>query len=225
MSEFGELLSAMREGDVQARDALFQAAYRDLHRLAHHRLRDGGRNVLLDTTALVHESYLRLINGSQMRAEDRRAFFAYASRVMRSVIVDAVRERQAARRGGDAAQITLNTQVISDLPSGPDQILKVDEALVELAKAEPRLASIVEMRYFGGYNGSRDRRGTRSHHAHGHGATGASARMLLAVAPQDLSRRPPGGPDDEQPVRIPARIPSSRLQRGLWAAKQALGSP
>src|SRR5262249_50376551 len=86
-----------------------------------------------------------------MRAEDRRAFFAYASRVMRSVIVDAVRERQAARRGGDAAQITLNTQVIADLPAGADQILKVDEALVELAKAEPRLAAIVEMRYFGGY--------------------------------------------------------------------------
>ena len=132
MSEFGELLSAMREGDAKARDALFEAAYRDLHRLAHHRLRDGGRNVL--------------------RAEDRRAFFAYASRVMRSVIVDAVRERQAARRGGDAAQITLNTQVIADLPSGPDQILKVDEALDELAKAEPRLAAIVEMRYFGGYS-------------------------------------------------------------------------
>ena len=151
MSEFGELLSAMREGDAQARDALFQAAYRDLHRLAHHRLRDGGRNVLLDTTALVHESYLRLVTGGQMRAEDRRAFFAYASRVMRSVIVDAVRERQAARRGGDAAQITLNTQVIADLPGGADQILKVDEALVELAKAEPRLAAIVEMRYFGDY--------------------------------------------------------------------------
>src|SRR4051812_20324209 len=68
MSEFGDLLSAMREGDAQARDALFQAAYRDLHRLAHHRLRDGGRNVLLDTTALVHESYLRLVTGAQLRA-------------------------------------------------------------------------------------------------------------------------------------------------------------
>ena len=152
MSEFGELLSAMREGDAKARDALFEAAYRDLHRLAHHRLRDGGRNVLLDTTALVHESYLRLANGNVLRAEDRRAFFAYASRVMRSVIVDAVRERMADRRGGGVPAITLNTQVAASLPSGAEEILRVDEALDELAKAEPRLAAIVEMRYFGGYS-------------------------------------------------------------------------
>jgi RNA polymerase sigma factor (TIGR02999 family) len=154
MTGFGELLSGMREGDTKARDALFETAYRDLHRLAHLRLRDGGRNVCLDTTALVHESYLRLINGGTLRAEDRRAFFAYAGRVMRSVIVDAVRERQAARRGGDVAQITLDTRALADLPAGPDQIIRVDEALDELAKVEPRLAAIVEMRYFGGYSDS-----------------------------------------------------------------------
>jgi RNA polymerase sigma factor (TIGR02999 family) len=152
MSGFDELLSGMREGDLQARDALFETAYRDLHRLAHHRLRDGGRNVLLDTTALVHESYLRLMTGGQLRAEDRRAFFAYAGRVMRSVIVDAVRERQALRRGGDALQITLDTRAMAELPTGVDQILRVDEALAELEKVEPRLAAVVEMRYFGGYS-------------------------------------------------------------------------
>jgi len=151
MNSFEDLLAAMRQGDEQARDALFQAAYRDLHRLAHRRLQDGGRSVLLDTTALVHDSYLRLTRGGQLRAEDRQAFFAYAGRVMRSVIVDAVRERLADRRGGGQAPITLDTQVSAGLASGEDEILRVDEALDELEKAEPRLARMVEMRYFGGY--------------------------------------------------------------------------
>jgi RNA polymerase sigma factor (TIGR02999 family) len=152
VNEFGKLLDGMRQGDDKARDALFEAAYRDLRRLAHVRLRDGGRSVLLDTTALVHESCMRLMNSGQLRAEDRPAFFAYAGRVMRSVIVDAVRQSLADRRGGGVPAITLNTQVASNLASGADEILQVDEALAELEKAEPRLARMVEMRYFGGYS-------------------------------------------------------------------------
>lgn len=150
--DFGELLAAMQRGDEKARDALFEAAYRDLHRLAHRRLQDGGRSVLLDTTALVHDSYLRLTRSSQLRAEDRQAFFAYAGRVMRSVIVDAVRERMADRRGAGVPAITLDTQVAAGIAAGADEILRVDEALGELEKAEPRLARMVEMRYFGGYS-------------------------------------------------------------------------
>jgi RNA polymerase sigma factor (TIGR02999 family) len=106
---------------------------------------------MLDTTALVHESYLRFIHSGQLRSDDRRAFFAYASRVMRSVIIDAVRERQAERRGGDLQRLTLNTQIADNLPAGEDELLKVNEALEVLAQAEPRLAKVVEMRYFGGY--------------------------------------------------------------------------
>jgi RNA polymerase sigma factor (TIGR02999 family) len=106
---------------------------------------------MLDTTALVHESYLRFINGGQLRSDDRRAFFAYASKVMRSVIIDAVRERQAERRGGDLQRLTLNTQIADSLPAGEDELLRVNEALDVLAQAEPRLAKVVEMRYFGGY--------------------------------------------------------------------------
>ena len=151
MKDFNELLSGLRRGDAGARDALFEAAYRDLHRLAHLRLRDGGRSVLLDTTALVHDAYLRLSRSGQLQAADRQAFFAYAGRVMRSVIVDAVRERMADRRGGGVPAITLNTQVAASLPSGAEEILRVDEALAELEKVEPRLARVVEMRYFGGY--------------------------------------------------------------------------
>lgn len=151
MSEITELLRRVNSGDTAARDALFEAAYGELRKLARSRLFDGGRNTYLNTTALVHESYLRVVNGSQLRAEDRRAFFAYASRVMRSVIIDAVRERQAERRGGDLDRQTLDTHLLDSLPAGEQELLDVHDALQVLAEAEPRLAQVVEMRYFGGY--------------------------------------------------------------------------
>lgn len=150
--DISELIRRVNEGDVAARDALFTAAYGELRKLARSRLRDGGRNTVLDTTALVHESYLRFLNSGQLRSDNRRAFFAYASQVMRSVIIDAVRERQAERRGGDLQRLTLNTQMGDTLPAGENEMLKVHEALDVLAQAEPRLAKVVEMRYFGGYS-------------------------------------------------------------------------
>ncbi len=152
MSQLTELLGRIQAGDALARDALFSAAYGELHRLAHARLRDGGRNTVLDTTCLVHESYLRFLRAGQLRAEDRRAFFAYASQVMRSVIVNSVRERIAQKRGGSALPLTLSTQLGATVADGEESIMKVHEALEELAKAEPRLAQVVEMRYFGGYS-------------------------------------------------------------------------
>ena len=151
MGDISQLIARVNAGEPGAQDALFTAAYSELRKLAHSRLHDGGRNTCLDTTALVHESYLRFVNSGQLRNEDRRAFFAYASRVMRSVIIDAVRERQAQRRGGDLDRMTLNTQIVESLPSGEDEMLHVHEALDALAQAEPRLAKVVEMRYFGGY--------------------------------------------------------------------------
>ena len=152
MSQLTELAGRVQAGDAGARDALFAAAYSELHRLAHARLRDGGRNTVLDTTCLVHESYLRFLRAGQLRAEDRRAFFAYASQVMRSVIVNSVRERIAQKRGGSARPLTLSTQLGATVADGEESIMKVHEALEELAKAEPRLAQVVEMRYFGGYS-------------------------------------------------------------------------
>jgi RNA polymerase sigma factor (TIGR02999 family) len=152
MSQLTELLGRIQAGDTAARDALFAAAYTELHRLARARLRDGGRNTVLDTTCLVHESYLRFLRAGQLRAEDRRAFFAYASQVMRSVIVNSVRERIAQKRGGSARPLTLSTQLGATVADGEESIMKVHEALEELAKAEPRLAQVVEMRYFGGYS-------------------------------------------------------------------------
>jgi RNA polymerase sigma factor (TIGR02999 family) len=151
MAELSELIHQVNSGIPGAQDRLFAAAYGELRKLAHSRLRDGGRNTVLDTTALVHESYLKFVNGGQLRAEDRRAFFAYASRVMRSVIIDSVRERQAERHGGAAQQVTLSTQLLPDAGDANAELLRVDEALGILAQAEPRLAKVVEMRYFGGY--------------------------------------------------------------------------
>jgi RNA polymerase sigma factor (TIGR02999 family) len=146
------LLSRTRDGDRAARDALFAAAYRELRRLAHARLHAGGRSATLDTTALVHESYLRLVHTGELALDDRRAFFAYASRVMRSVIVDSARARLAERRGGDAPLLTLSTDRMQDLRRDEDGIVEVHEALEVLAQADTRAAQMVEMRYFGGYS-------------------------------------------------------------------------
>ena len=152
MTELTQLIRRVKEGEAGAHDDLFAAAYLELKKLARSQLRDGGRNTVLDTTALVHESYLKFLAGGQLRAEDRRAFFAYASSVMRSVIIDSVRERQAKRHGGGAERLTLHTQLRDDADGGNEDLLRVNEALDVLAQAEPRLARVVEMRYFGGYS-------------------------------------------------------------------------
>ena len=150
--DIGLLIQRVNAGEPGAQERLFAAAYGELRQLARARLRGGGRGTVLDTTALVHESYLRFVQGGRLRAEERRAFFAYASCVMRSVIVDTVRERQAQRRGGDAEHLTLDTQRQEQLPAGEADVLRTHEALEVLAQAEPRLAQVVEMRYFGGYS-------------------------------------------------------------------------
>jgi len=133
-------------------DAWVNEAYRDLRRMARARLATGGRCTVLDTTALVHESYLRLARGRHLAFEDRLRFMSYAGHVMRSVIVDLVRERQAERRGGDVAVIALTTQLGERLAAadGEREILRVHEALETLAQRDRRLAQVVEMRYFAG---------------------------------------------------------------------------
>jgi RNA polymerase sigma factor (TIGR02999 family) len=152
MGQLTVLLEQIKGGDTEARDALFAAAYADLHRLAQSRLRDGGRSVLLDTTGLVHESYLRFVRVGELRVEDRRAFFGYASQVMRSVIVNSVRDRMAQKRGGNGLQLTLSTGLVSHVADSEVTVLGVHEALEDLEKADPRLAQVAQMRYFGGYS-------------------------------------------------------------------------
>lgn len=129
--------------------ALWSTAYEDLKQLARARLRRSGRHTLLDTTALVNEAFTRLASTSRLQLEHRGQFFAYSARVMHSVIVDLVREAQAARRGGDPLRITLNTTICEAAVAEEDP-LQIDEALKLLAEVEPRLAQVVEMRYFAG---------------------------------------------------------------------------
>jgi RNA polymerase sigma factor (TIGR02999 family) len=124
-------------------------AYRQLRTLARARLRSGGRETLLDTTALVHEAYLR-IAGVAMDSSEQRSFYAYASRTMRSVIVDFARKRQAECRGGNALIVTLTGTQAEPRPAAADDIVRVHEALEELAAIDARLAQVVEMRYFAG---------------------------------------------------------------------------
>lgn len=152
MAEMTQLLERMHAGDAHARDALFSAAYEELHRLARARLRSGGRNTVLETTSLVHECYLRFMGSGELRAQDRRVFFAYASQVMRSLIVNSVKERQAARRGGGVPPLTLSTGIGVNLSADEDTLIKVHEALEVLEQADGRLAQVAQMRYFGGYS-------------------------------------------------------------------------
>lgn len=130
-------------------DALFATLYPELRRLAHARLRGHVRSGLLDTTALVHESYERLADRAAPYV-DRSHFLAYAAHVMRSVVVDLAREQLADKRGGDVAHVTLTTGLGAALADERPEVLRVHEALDELAAIDPRLAQIVELRYFGG---------------------------------------------------------------------------
>lgn len=151
MSEITALLERVNCGDAAARDALYSLLYQDLRKLARARLKRSETITLLDTTSLVHEAYLRFLNARELEFADRGRFFAYASSVMRSVIVDEVRKRRADRRGGAAVHVELDTGVNDVTQQDEEQIVRVHDALRELSALDARLAHVVEMRYFGGF--------------------------------------------------------------------------
>lgn len=146
MGEITEQLGRAAAGGPGAQERLFTLLYRELQRLARGHLSAAGP-VTLDPTAIVHEVWMRS-RGAEP-AVSRAQFFAYASRVMRSVIVDLVRERRAHKRGGGKAAVTLETAALQALPGQPE-VLQIDEALQALAKVDARCHHVVEMRYFGG---------------------------------------------------------------------------
>jgi RNA polymerase sigma factor (TIGR02999 family) len=142
------ILALARAGDAEAIGRLYALLYPDLRRAAHARLRG---NPLLNTTALVHESYERMAAATPLSFADRAHFLAYAARAMRSVLVDLAREQLADRRGGGAAHVTLTTGLGERLSADVQpELVRVHEALEDLAQIEPRLAQVVEMRYYGG---------------------------------------------------------------------------
>jgi len=150
VGEFTQALSDLRAGHAasDAVNALFQETYADLRRLAHQRLRRSQPVSSLHTTSLVHESYLRLVGAARLDLQDRGHFMVYAAKVMRSVVVDLVRRKSAERRAG-GLRLTLGTE-IENIIAEEEELLQVNDALSDLARVDPQLVEIVEMRYFAG---------------------------------------------------------------------------
>jgi RNA polymerase sigma factor (TIGR02999 family) len=150
MHDITDLLHAARDGDAQALAGLFEALYPELRRIARRRLSIDERGTLLDTTALVHECYMKFAKSQRLSVEDRGHFMAYAATAMRSIVVDFARARLTDRRGGQLPHETLDSTSIGGIAGGEAEVLAVHEALDELATLDPRMARVVEMRYFGG---------------------------------------------------------------------------
>jgi RNA polymerase sigma factor (TIGR02999 family) len=149
LTDITQLLRAANAGDRPAADRLFSLMYDELKGLAHSSLRSSGRPLELSTTMLVHESFLKLMQGSGCTPAERLAFYAYMGKVMRSVALDAVRESRARKRGGDQVFVELTTGV-AEQPLEGAQLLELDDALNALANLAPELKELVELRYFAG---------------------------------------------------------------------------
>ncbi len=147
---FTELLHAAGEGDRGALDALFVRVYDELHQIAH-RVRGGGGAAppTLNTTALVHEAYLKLVPSSFQDWQNREHFFRVAARAMRQVLLNAAKARRTQKRGGGDFAVTLGDSVQA-APIRPAELIALDEALERLTVLDPRSAEIVELRYFTG---------------------------------------------------------------------------
>ena len=147
--EITEAIARLTPGEPEALKKLFEASYDELKRLAHSRLWAANLKQDFATESLLHESYLRLVNQKSLAIPDRQHYFAYASKVMRSIILDTVREANAERRGGGEAALTLNTEIAGLTPQSND-VEAIDDALKDLLKVSPDLAALVEMKFFGG---------------------------------------------------------------------------
>jgi RNA polymerase sigma factor (TIGR02999 family) len=152
MEPLEEMIVAARQGVPDAVDRLFRSAYADLREIAHRRLRRSGAITTLDTTVLVHECYLRLNKLSALKSEDRAFLLNYAARAMRSIVVDLMRQRSAARHGGELHQVTLEPDLAAKPAGAEDDLLRINDALEELGTLDPRLVQVVEMKYFAGMN-------------------------------------------------------------------------
>ena len=150
MSDVTVLLRKLAADDPAAIGQLFELLYSDLHRMARARLAHNESITLLDTTGLAHEAFLRLRESGRIDLDSRGQFMAYVSKVLRSVIVDFARKRNAERRGGDQVRVTLNTEIAEAISSPIDDIERINDALIELEQSDPRLKQVVEMRFFGG---------------------------------------------------------------------------
>jgi RNA polymerase sigma factor (TIGR02999 family) len=145
------LLRAWSDGDQAALEKLMPLVYAELHRLAKRHLRHEQAGHTLQTSALVNEAYLRLVDAHGVRWQNRAHFFAVSAQIMRRILVDFARARQNLKRGGGALQVTLDEGLVVSPESGAD-LLALDEALEKLVVLNPRQSRVVELRYFGGLN-------------------------------------------------------------------------
>ncbi len=144
-------LRAAQGGDAEAANRAYKVLYPELLRIARARLRPHQPNTLLDTEALVHESFMHLVSAERLAIADRKHFFAYAAKIMRNIVIDFARRRHSERRGGAGRRVTLATN-IPQAERDDASVLDVDGALRQLEQLDPALAQVVEMRYFGGYS-------------------------------------------------------------------------
>jgi RNA polymerase sigma factor (TIGR02999 family) len=147
--EVTQLLQAWGEGDQRALDQLMPLVYEELRRLASHYLRRERPDHGLQTTALVNEAYLRLVDVRRVQWQDRAHFFAISARLIRQVLVDFARKRGYQKRGGGAQHVAFDESVVGG--ERPDEnLIALDEALQALAGFDPRKCRVVELRFFGG---------------------------------------------------------------------------
>jgi RNA polymerase sigma factor (TIGR02999 family) len=143
------LLEAWSRGDIEARDRLMAVVYQELRRRAAAHVRRERVGQTLQPTALVHETYLRLVNLDRVAWHTRAQFFGLASQMMRRILVDRARARNTIKRSGRWARVTLDEEVARQ-PARDVEVLDLDHALVELAAFDPRKSRIAELRFFGG---------------------------------------------------------------------------
>jgi len=147
-ADITQLVRAAGDGDRAALKTLFDTVYAELKRLAHRQLA-ASPNPTLNTTALVHETYLKLIRPEALKLNDRGHFFAIAAKAMRQIVVDQARRKLATKRGAAALPVTLDERIVADATE-PLQLAHLDDALAGLEQLDPRLAELVELRFFAG---------------------------------------------------------------------------
>jgi len=149
--EITQLLAKWSDGNQSALDELYPLVYDELHRLARRYMSRERKGHTLQTTALINEAYVRLVDQKNVHWANRSHFFAISAQIMRRILIDHARRHRYAKRGGGAQQVSLE-DVAAVTPDPGRELVRLDEALKSLAEMDPRRSQVVEMRYFGGLN-------------------------------------------------------------------------